>query len=99
MDDVVAFLSGDIPLFVLRADELQPIISVPVGILFNEFPPFRSVVRADRLIARLLRNNGIGIMNVRVNKLSRLRTGRTYPAGVRFAPIGPLAYDVLGKCQ
>lgn len=69
MNNVITFLGSDIPLLVLRPDELQPVISIAIRVLPDKFPPFDDIVRTHRLIPRLPGDDGIGKMNIRVDEL------------------------------
>src|SRR5882757_4648901 len=97
MNDVITFMGGDIPLFVLRTDELQPVISIAIRVPADELPPFGDIVCTDGFVAGLFRDNGIREMDIRVNKLPRLYTGRANSAGI--GRLGGVADGILGKCQ
>src|SRR6185369_10443820 len=82
VDDVITFMGCDISLLILRTDELQPVISIPIRILFDELSPLADIIRTYRLISRLAGDHGIGKVNVGMDELRRLYTGRTYTTGV-----------------
>src|SRR5580692_3624911 len=79
-------MGRDIPLFVLRSDELKPIKGVPIWIFIYEFSPFGAIVRTDRSIPGLSGNHGVREMNVRMNKALGLGTGGANPTGIGQPP-------------
>lgn len=82
MDDVITFVGGDIPLFVLGPDELKPVIGIAIGVLLYKFPPLADIVGAYGFITWLAGNDGIGKVNIGVYQLCGFDTGGTDPAGV-----------------
>ena len=62
MDDLIAFFGCDIPLFILCAYELEPVINIAIRIQLDELTPFTDIVCAHGFVARFFGDHRIGKM-------------------------------------
>jgi len=82
MNDVIAFMHGDITLFVFCSNKLQPVKHIAIRRLLNKLAPFTDIIGAQRFIARFPGYNRVRKMYIGVNKFLRFAAGGAAAAGV-----------------